>query len=76
MHPLLLTAIAILHLGPGIAFAVVAFGCGNIDPMLGNICETGNMKLFAVTTLLSWVTLILIALAVHFWTRMKKSEVQ
>ena len=76
MHPLLLTAIAIFHLGPGVAFVVVAFGCGNIDPTLGALCTVGDFKLFASTTILTWVILTSLAAAIHVWSRMKTKQAQ
>ena len=76
MHTLLLTAIEILHLGPGIAFAVVAFGCGDIEPALGQACKIGDFKLFAVATLLGWTILSSLALTMHLWSRMKKRDVR
>jgi hypothetical protein len=49
--------IAVLHLGPAIAFALLAFGCDGVDPALGRWCAAGSMKFFAVATLASWVGL-------------------
>jgi hypothetical protein len=76
MHPLLLTAIAILHLGPGIAFVVVAFGCGTVDPTLGELCTVGDFKLFAGTTLLSWAVLTSAAAAIHVLSRRRMKGIK
>ena len=76
MHPLLLTAIAIFHLGPGIAFVVVAFGCGTIDPTLGELCTVGDFKLFGGTTLLSWAFLTSSAAAIHVWSRKRMKGIK
>ena len=36
----------ILHLGPGIAFAVLAFGCDPSRPVLGLVCQGNALKVF------------------------------
>lgn len=54
---LLFHALAVLHLGPGIAFALSAFGCEGSSPALGNLCASSPMKFFSVATLLAWVVL-------------------
>jgi hypothetical protein len=52
VHPL-----AVLHLGPGIAFAMLAFGCDGIQTLLGSVCGASPMKFFAVVTFISWLAL-------------------
>jgi hypothetical protein len=42
----LLYGLAILHLGPGIAFAVLAFGCDPSQPLLGAICQKDAISAF------------------------------
>jgi hypothetical protein len=56
MLRVLLYALAILHLGPGIAFAVLAFGCGD-TPWLGAVCGRGEMPAFAWLTLGLWAVM-------------------
>lgn len=54
---LLFHALAVLHLGPGIAFALSAFGCEGSSPALGGLCAASPMKFFSVATLVAWVVL-------------------
>ena len=53
----LLYALAVLHLGPGIAFAVLAFGCDSGLPLLDALCGKSEMWSFAVLTGGRWVVL-------------------
>ena len=53
----LLYALAVLHLGPGIAFAVLAFGCDSGLPLLEALCGKSEMWSFAVLTGGLWVVL-------------------
>lgn len=53
----LLYGLAILHLGPGIAFAVLAFGCDPTQPFLGAVCRNDTLKTFLGITLALWVAL-------------------
>lgn len=55
----LLYALAILHLGPGFAFAVVAFGCDGITPALGKMCGDNVFSSFGLITAAAWLTMIL-----------------
>lgn len=58
MLRILFHALAVLHLGPGIAFALLAFGCDGMEPALGTVCSaTSPMKFFGIVTLVSWVLL-------------------
>lgn len=58
MLRILFHALAVLHLGPGIAFALLAFGCDGVEPALGGLCAAASpMKFFIVVTLVSWVLL-------------------
>ena len=58
MLRILFHAPAVLHLGPGIAFALLAFGCDGLEPALGSVCSaTSPMKFFGIVTLVSWVLL-------------------
>ena len=53
----LLYGLAILHLGPGIAFAVLAFGCDPSQPLLGAICRRDTIGAFLGLTLILWLVL-------------------
>lgn len=57
MLRILVHALAVLHLGPGIAFALLAFGCEGAPPPLGDACTAGPMRFFMVATVLSWLVL-------------------
>ena len=50
-------ALAVLHLGPGIAFALLAFGCDASEPLLGSMCTGSPLRFFIVLTLVSWAVL-------------------
>lgn len=54
----LIYGLTILHLGPGFAFAVLAFGCDSFNPALGDFCTGNQLKTFAWLTLGAWVILI------------------
>jgi hypothetical protein len=53
----LLYGLAILHLGPGIAFAVLAFGCDPSRPILGTVCQGNTLAVFLGLTLAFWLVL-------------------
>lgn len=53
----LLYGLALLHLGPGIAFAILAFGCGAAHPLLGAACGRNAFLSFALITVGSWLVL-------------------
>lgn len=53
----LVHGLVILHLGPGIAFALLAFGCDGPQPALGAICGQAVFASFAKLTAGSWVIL-------------------
>ena len=59
----LIYGLAILHLGPGLAFAVLAFGCDPSQPWLGPVCQTETLRTFVVLTLVFWLMLTLGAAA-------------
>lgn len=52
----LIYGLSILHLGPGFAFAVVAFGCdGNVSSSsLESICQQDPFAAFIKLTLAAW----------------------
>ncbi len=62
----LLLGLALLHLGPGAAFALLAFGCDGSATALGGVCGRGEMVAFAWFTLLAWSTLGLGLVALHW----------
>ena len=53
----LIYGLAILHLGPGLAFAVLAFGCDPSLPWLGPVCQKQTLGTFLVLTLVFWLML-------------------
>jgi hypothetical protein len=65
----LIYGLAILHLGPGFAFAVVAFGCDSLDPALGAVCQQDTFALFIQLTLAAWAVMITVLLLKIFITK-------
>jgi len=59
----LLYGLAILHLGPGMAFALLAFGCDPLQPFLGVLCQKDTLSAFIGLTLAFWLVLGLAAVA-------------
>lgn len=55
----LLVGLAILHLGPGIAFVMLAFGCEGAQPALGEACGKNFFSSFALITAAAWLVLSL-----------------
>ncbi len=53
----LVIGLSLLHLGPGLAFALLAFGCDTPSPLLGALCSKGEIKAFGLLTLGAWVVL-------------------
>jgi hypothetical protein len=53
----LLYGLAILHLGPGLAFAVLSFGCDPTQPLLGALCRKDSIGAFIGLTLVLWLVL-------------------
>jgi len=49
--------LTVLHLGPGIAFGLLAFGCERPAPALGAVCSMGALGSFALLTVGSWLIL-------------------
>jgi hypothetical protein len=68
----LVTGLAILHLGPGFAFALLAFGCEQPPLLPGDLCTRSSLSSFLMLTLLAWVILVLGVLAFK-WARRSKS---
>lgn len=68
----LLLALALLHLGPGIAFALLAFGCDGMPPGLGGgICASAGLAGFAWLTLLAW---LLMGLGLTAWQALRRAQ--
>ncbi|WP_374659033.1 hypothetical protein [Inhella sp.] len=57
----LITALTLLHLGPGLAFALLAFGCGDGAAWLGSLCSGPELRSFAWLTLGAWAILVPVA---------------
>ncbi len=68
----LLTGLAILHLGPGFAFALLAFGCEQAPLLPGDLCTRSSLSAFLLITLLAWVVMVVGVLALK-WARRPKS---
>lgn len=66
MLRILVTALALLHLGPGIAFALLAFGCDEGHAWLGAICAGSQLRNFALLTLGAWAVMVPVAVV---WVR-------
>lgn len=58
----LIYGLSILHLGPGFAFAVVAFGCDGSTPGLEGICQQDTFAAFIKLTLAAWGLMIAVLL--------------
>ncbi len=54
----LIYGLSILHLGPGFAFAVVAFVCDGSTPGLEDICQQDTFAAFIKLTLAAWGVMI------------------
>lgn len=57
MLRVLIYGLAILHLGPGAAFAILAFGCDPSFQWLGSACQQDALRLFVGLTLVFWLML-------------------
>lgn len=65
----LIAAITILHLGPGLAFVLLAFGCDADAPLLGGFCGKDFITSFGAITALAWLAL---AAGYATWRRREK----
>lgn len=54
----LIYGLSILHLGPGFAFAVVAFGCDGVTSSLESICQQDPFAAFIKLMLAAWAVMI------------------
>jgi hypothetical protein len=73
MFRALIYGLAILHLGPGIAFAVMAFGCEPPEPYLGTVCGKSGLSSFGWLTVGAWATLLVGLAAVRLVQRARTS---
>ncbi|MDP8568695.1 hypothetical protein [Methylophilus aquaticus] len=69
MFRALIYALSILHLGPGFAFAVVAFGCDSSLSWFESICQQDTFSAFIKLTLGAWAVMIVVLLAVLAYSR-------
>jgi hypothetical protein len=69
----LIYGLSILHLGPGIAFALLAFGCEEPTPYLRAVCGKSALSSFALLTAGSWLILLLGLAAMHLVQRTRSS---
>jgi len=60
----LVYGLTLLHLGPGFAFALLAFGCEEPAALLGSVCAMSALDSFATLTAGSWFVFGVGALAV------------
>ncbi len=65
----LIYGLSILHLGPGFAFAVVAFGCDSSLSWFESICLQDTFSAFIKLTLGAWAVMIVVLLAVLAYSR-------
>lgn len=71
----LIYALSLLHLGPGLAFALLAFGCEQPQPLLGSVCTLDVFKAFGSLTLGSWLVLGVGAVAMHLVGKVRRAKV-
>lgn len=61
----LIYGLSILHLGPGFAFAVMAFGCEDEHPWLNTVCQGDTFAAFIRLTLAAWAVMIVAVAAMQ-----------
>ena len=69
----LVYALTILHLGPGLAFALLAFGCEEPEPYLRFICGRDALSSFGSLTVGAWVVLLAGLAAIIFVQRARRT---
>jgi hypothetical protein len=69
----LIYGLTLLHLGPGLAFALLAFGCDGQPPAIGPVCSMGVFEGFAWLTLGAWVVLGAGALAIELVGKVRRA---
>lgn len=65
----LIYGLSILHLGPGFAFAVVAFGCDSDVNALATLCLPDTFSAFIRLTLMAWAVMIVALLLKIYITK-------
>ena len=65
--------LTILHLGPGIALALLAFGCEGASAALGDLCFKDTFATFALLTGGAWAILLAGWAAVHSIQRARRA---
>jgi hypothetical protein len=73
MMRILIYALTILHLGPGIAFALLAFGCEGSSAVLGDLCLKDALPTFALLTGGAWAILLAGWAAAHLIQRARSA---
>ena len=71
---LLIYGLSILHLGPGIAFALLSFGCDGQAPALGAVCGRSALGAFAALTVATWLVLAMGLAAVHLVDKARREH--
>lgn len=66
-----LVGLTLLHLGPGLAFALLAFGCDGAAPWLGAHCGGDPLGRFGRLTLAAWAVL---GLAWVAWAAVRRAR--
>jgi hypothetical protein len=69
----LAVGLTLLHLGPGLAFALLAFGCDGTPPPLGEVCFGSGLASFARLTFAAWGVCALALAAVHLVGRARRA---
>jgi hypothetical protein len=70
----LVYGLTILHLGPGYAFALLAFGCEEPEPYLRLICGNDGLSSFGLLTVGAWVVLLVGLAAVSLVQRARRTS--
>ena len=69
----LVYALTILHLGPGFAFALLAFGCEEPEPYLRFVCGREALSSFGLLTVGAWIVLLVGLAAISFVQRARRT---
>ena len=69
----LVYGLTILHLGPGFAFALLAFGCEEPEPYLRFICGRDGLSSFGLLTIGAWAVLLVGLAAVFLVQRARRT---
>jgi len=72
----LIYGLTLLHLGPGLALALLAFGCDGQPPAIGPVCTVGIFKGLAWLTFGAWVVLGAGAVAVTLVGKVRRAPSQ